>query len=81
MDKLAISELDALLKSAAEVPDNGTGQMINPQQTGENSSKPPALREPIDKAIGAAGAVLGGAAGLAAGLTKVQTKVPMQEVK
>lgn len=81
MEKLAISELDALLKSAAEVPDNGRGQMENPHQTGENSSKPPPLREPLDKAIGAAGAVLGGAAGLAAGLSRIKTKVPMQEVK
>ena len=81
MEKLALSELDDLLKAAAEVPDNGRGQMENPQQTGENSSKPPALREPIDKAIGAAGAAVGGAAALAAGLTKIKTKVPMQEIK
>lgn len=81
MEKLAISELDTLLKLSAEVPDNGTGQLVNPHQTGENSSKPPPLREPLDKAIGAAGAVLGGAAGLAAGLSQVKTKVPMQEVK
>lgn len=80
MNKLALSELDDLLKSAAEVPDNGRGQLENPHQTGENSSKPPALRAPIDKAMGLAGAAAGGAVGLAAGLSRIKTKAPMQEV-
>lgn len=80
MTKLSVDEFDTLLKTSAEVPDNGRGQKINPMQTGENSSKPPALREPIDKAMGAAGTLVGGAAGLAAGLASIK-KVPMQEVK
>ena len=81
MKKLALSELDDLLKTSAPVPDNGRGQMENPHQTGENSSKPPALRAPIDKAMGAAGAAAAGAAGLAAGLANINTKAPLREIK
>ena len=80
MEKLALSELDTLLKTSAPVPDNGVGQMHNPSQTGENSTKPPAFREPVDKAVAAAGALAGGVAGLAAGLSKVNTKAPMKEL-
>jgi len=81
MNRLAIEDLDALLKGAAEVPDNGTGQQVSPMQTGENSSKPPALRAPIDKVMGAAGAAAAGAAGLAGALTKIKTTLPLKEVK
>jgi len=68
MTKISVEYLDSLVKEAAPVPDNGRGQVENPNQTGENSSKPPALREPIDKLMGATGAAAAGAAGLVTGL-------------
>lgn len=81
MTKLSIDYLDALVKGAADIPDNGRGQVENPNQTGENSSKPPALREPIDKAMGVAGAAVAGVAGLAGGLAKIKTTLPMKEIQ
>ena len=81
MKKLTLEDFDSLLKKeSAEIPSNGTGQLVNSHQTGENSSKPPALRAPIDKLIGVAGTALGGTAALAAGVARIQTKVPMRSV-
>lgn len=80
MNKLAVEDLDALLKGAADVPPNGTGQMENPRQTGENSSRPPLLRQSIDKVMGAGGAAVAGAAGLVGSLSKIKTTLPLKEV-
>lgn len=82
MTKISVDYLDSLLrKEAEEIPPNGRTQEISANQTGENSSKPPALRAPIDKAMAVTGMAVAGAAGLAGGLSKVRTSVPLQELK
>lgn len=82
MIKLSLAELDHLLlhKGAEEVPANGRKMQVNPMQTGEQSSKEPALRKPIDKAIETATNVGTGLAGAAAALTKVKANLPLKEI-
>ncbi len=75
MNKLDYSDLDQLLKQSAPniVPDA-------PLEPSEEKPRTPLLRSPIDKAVGAAGALAAGAVGLAASARKINTRLPLQEI-
>ena len=83
MNKISEQELDSLLleKGAADVPFDGISQEVSSTQTGENSSKPPALRKPIDAVMGAVKTVGMGAAAVGAGLANLKTNQPLTELK
>lgn len=85
MTKISLDELDAMVfpKEALEAPISAPDekkQEVNPQQTGENSTKEPALRKSIDALSSGVMGAAGAGAAVITGLSKMRSNMPLNEI-